>query len=130
MTNDFSKFMSTNLVQIEKPQTREVVKRDDGNELLSDLEQARVDIKEIAAVGIQAVAEAASLASASQHDKLYMALSSVMKSTLEANRGLIDVHRSRQELTHEQEPDRNITNNLIFNGSTAELLEILEKKDK
>jgi DNA-binding ferritin-like protein len=111
---------------LEKVESQRAVSIEDG-QLEMDLDQARRDIKEIAEIGIQAVAEAASLASQSQHDKLYMALSSVMKSTIEANRELIDVHRSRQELTRE-EPSQ-VTNQL-FVGSTADLLDLIGKKEK
>jgi len=111
--------------------TMEVTPRDaeihNDAQLEDDLTQARTDIKEIAAIGMQAVAEAASLASQSQHDKLYVALSSLMKSTLEANRELLDTHRSRKELTQSGESDGDVTNNL-FIGSTDELLALLEKK--
>jgi DNA-binding ferritin-like protein len=117
---------SLNMHPLEKVEPQRAVSVEDG-QLEMDLDQARKDIKEIAEIGIQAVAEAASLASQSQHDKLYMALSSVMKSTIEANRELIDVHRSRQELTRD-EPSQ-VTNQL-FVGSTADLLDLIGKKEK
>jgi hypothetical protein len=105
-------------------------KIDEDIDLDADLEAARRDIKEIADIGIQAVAEVASLASQSQHDKLYMALSSVMKSTLEANRELIDTHRSRKELKAIAEIESGTTVNNLFIGTTAELQELLAgKKD-
>lgn len=103
--------------------------RDISDELLGDLDQVRKDIKEIAEIGKEAVKEAAELAFQSQHDKLYMALSSVMRSTVEANRELIDTHRSRQELTGANATPDQITNNL-FVGSTADLLDLLEKEKK
>jgi hypothetical protein len=102
---------------------------DISEELLGDLNQARQDIKEIAAIGKEAVKEAADLAFQSQHDKLYMALSSVMKSTIEANRELIDVHKSKRELMGTTANTEQITNNL-FVGSTAELLDLLDKEKK
>lgn len=107
----------------------EVMPRDMSDDLLGDLDQVRKDMKEIADIGKEAVKEAAELAFQSQHDKLYMALSSVMRSTIEANRELIDTHRSRQELTGSNSNSEQITNNL-FIGSTAELLDLLEKDKK
>ena len=97
------------------------------DQLLFDLDEARRNIKELGDIGMIAVKEAADLASQSQHDKLYTALSSLMKSTLETQRELLDVHRSRQELTQSGESDGDVTNNL-FIGSTDELLALLEKK--
>ena len=97
------------------------------DQLLFDLDEARRNIKELGDIGMIAVKEAADLASQSQHDKLYTALSSLMKSTLETQRELLDVHRSRKELTQSGESDGDVTNNL-FIGSTDELLALLEKK--
>lgn len=109
----------------DEPKTTPVTPVDD--DLEQDLFDARRNIKEIAEIGMQAVAEAADLASQSQHDKLYVALSSVMKSTLEANRELLDVHRTRAELTAEDNQGQggDITNNL-FVGTTTELQELLK----
>ncbi len=122
-----------NVLNMNPLQTVDITPRDTephtDEQLQLDLEEARRDIKEIAQIGMQAVVEAASLASQSQHDKLYMALSSLMKSTMEANRELIDTHRSRKELTDTGEHDGDVTNNL-FIGSTDELLALLEKKEK
>jgi len=126
MTHNIAKALNMNPIQTIDVTPREVDTHTN-DQLNMDLENARRDIKEIAEIGMQAVAEAASLASQSQHDKLYMALSSVMKSTLEANRELLDVHRSRQELTRDTGNDSGVTNNL-FIGSTADLLALLEKK--
>lgn len=102
------------------------------NGLEQDLFDARDNIKEIAKIGMQAVAEAADLASQSQHDKLYMALSSVMKSTLEANRELLDVHRTRAELTAEDHTGEGgeMTVNQLFVGTTTELQELLHGQKK
>ena len=128
MTKGIAKTLNMKAIEILPPERAKPIEPPVDRELEDDLRQARIDIKEIAAVGISAVAEAAELASQSQHDKLYSALSSLMKSTLEANRELIDNHRSRIELTGERQQTGDVTNNL-FVGSTAELLAMLDAKD-
>lgn len=109
--------------------TVEVLPRDDSDELIGDLEDARKNIKELGNIGMSAVKDVAELAYQSQHDRLYLALSSMMKSTLETQRELIETHRSRQELTGSNATPDQITNNL-FVGSTSELLDLLEKDRK
>jgi hypothetical protein len=98
-------------------------------ELEQDLFDARENIKEIAITGMQAISEVADIASQSQSDKHYMALSSVMKSTLEANRELLEVHRTRMELKGPLREEEKITNNL-FVGSTADLMKMLAESRK
>jgi len=127
MTKGIAKTLNMNAIEILPPNRTRPITPSVDRELEEDLRQARIDVKEVAAIGIQAVAEAAELASQSQHDRLYTALSSLMKSTLEANRELIDTHRSRIELTGEREIG-DVTNNL-FIGSTAELLAMLDAKE-
>ncbi len=95
-------------------------------DLVKDLKEARINIKEIAATGLEAIAEAVHVAGMSQRADHYAALSSLMKSTLDANRDLIDLHKSKRELQNEM---GDITNNL-FVGSTAELQQLLIESQK
>jgi hypothetical protein len=109
----------------------EVVVQHSQDELEHDLEQAKENMREIAKIGMDAVTDAALIANQSQADRMYTALSSLMKSTMEANRELIQTHRTKQEM--EQMGDFNgpshVTNQLVV--TTSELLDqLLEKKPK
>jgi hypothetical protein len=108
----------------------EVVVQHSQDELEHDLEQAKENMREIAKIGMEAVTDAAIIANQSQADRMYTALSSLMKSTMEANRELIQTHRTKQEM--EQMGDvgpSHVTNQLVV--TTSELLDqLLEKKPK
>ena len=106
------------------------VKPDLGDELERDLERAKEDMRKLADLGMEAVEEAAQFASQSQQHTMYMALSSLMKSTMEANRELIDTHKKRQEIeANDLQLPTHVTNQLVLQGTTNEMLEkILNKK--
>ena len=106
----------------------ELVAQPQQDELECDLEQSKENMRAIAKIGMEAVEEAALFASQSQADRMYTALSSLMKSTMEANRELIQTHKTKQEMeqmggagpTH-------VTNQLVV--TTDQLLDkLLAKK--
>ena len=120
---------NTNIIPFDgKPVTP--VKQELGGELEHDLEQAKQDMRKLAELGMEAVEEAAQFASQSQQHTMYMALSSLMKSTMEANRELIDTHKKKQELEeYDDHGPSHVTNQLVLQGTTTEMLDkILGKK--
>lgn len=118
--------MSNDLVKFE-----EIIPVKLDEDINEDLRQSRIDIKEVAAIGIQAVSEAAQLASQSQNHLMYHALSHIMRSTLEANRELVENHRARRQFEEENQglQPGNVTNQLILNASTEEIIDMLTNKN-
>jgi hypothetical protein len=106
------------------------VKQELGDELERDLEQSKKDMRKLAEIGMEAVEEAAQFASQSQQHTMYMSLSSLMKSTMEARRELIDTHKKKQELEEfDDHGPSHVTNQLVLQGTTTEMLDqILGKK--
>lgn len=97
------------------------------DELQQDLEKAREDIREIAAIGMQAVADAAGVATQSQNDRMYAALSSLIKASVDANRELIATHQAERELKQSEVGPTHVTNQLVV--TTNELLDKILEKD-
>jgi hypothetical protein len=110
--------------------TTELLPQAPVDELEQDLEQAKENMREIAKIGMEAVAQTATWADQSQSDRMYTALSSLMKSTMEANRELIQTHKTKQEMEQAGfEGPSHVTNQLVV--TTSELLDkLLEKKPK
>ena len=108
--------------------TTELLTQEPVDELEHDLEQAKENMREIAKIGMDAVTDAALIANQSQQDRMYTALSSLMKSTMEANRELIQTHRTKQEMEQMGGAGpSHVTNQLVV--TTSELLDkLLEKK--
>ena len=119
---------NTNIIPFDgKPVTP--VKQELGGELEHDLEQAKQDMRKLAELGMEAVEEAAQFASQSQQHTMYMALSSLMKSTMEASEKLINTHEKEKEMSELDEGPSHVTNQLILHGTTTDMLDqILNKK--
>jgi len=92
----------------------------------NDFETARDNILEIAKTGQEAMIELLQLASASQSDKHYSALSSMMKTLLDANEKLLTIQKQIRELeSSKTDQPKQINNNLIL--TTEQLREMLTK---
>lgn len=104
-----------------------VIKADEEDQMQLDLFDARNNIKEIGEVGMQAVSDLSRIAAQSQRPYDFMALSAVMKTTLDSQKELLDVHRTRKEFNRDVPPAGDTINNNLFVGTTAELQELLQK---
>lgn len=127
----------------ERDEYQEDLEKDLG-ELDHDFDITRKNLQEIITKGTDAVRDAIILAQASDHPRAYEALATLINSMSQANKDLIDLHRSRQKLKEIKRKDRGertagahthkksdtdtqvthqTTNNVIFTGTTKDLLE-------
>ena len=114
------------LVVPEEP--RELSKED--QEAEEDFQLARSNIKETLDLGSQAYEQMIRIASASEHPRAFEVASNFMKNLVEANEKLLNLHDKRRQIVPVPEPEekkQNVTNNNVFVGSTAELLEMIKK---
>jgi hypothetical protein len=101
----------------------------------ADRDQARMNMIDTMNLANEAVAELTVLAKQSQHPRAFEALAKLIDSATNANKAIYETQIARKKLeieldAHTNNPGgpANVTNNLVFNGSTAELLELLNKK--
>ena len=74
-----------------------------------------------------AVEEMLEIAKQSEHPRAFEVVGQLIKSGLDANKELMNLHKTKKELTTEKAP-RSITNQAVFVGSTAELQKLLKVK--
>ena len=75
-----------------------------------------------------AVEEMLEIAKQSEHPRAFEVVGQLIKSGLDANKELMNLHKTKKELTTEKAPS-SITNQAVFVGSTAELQKMLKDKD-
>lgn len=97
-----------------------------------DFEQTRKNIKEILEKGQDVLDGAIELAKISDSPRAYEVTATLIKTLVETNKDLLDIHKKKKELTGkspEQQPTgtTNVQNNTVFVGSGIELLELLKK---
>lgn len=103
----------------------------------ADFTVARANILEVVDIAKKAMAELAEIAKQSQHPRAFEVLFNGVKTVLEAQQDMLDLHKKREGLKPGSVarediatgPTKNTTNNL-FVGSTADLQRILSEMNK
>lgn len=102
-----------------------------------DYNLARKNITKITEIGLKSLEEISDLAPKLQNYKAYEAISTLVKSMVDANKDLAELSRKKTQLskydddnapTLNDNAQQNITNNSIFVGTTKELIEIMKNK--
>ena len=100
-----------------------------------DYQIARKNINEITRIGMKSLEEITDLAPKLQNYKAYEAVSTLVKSLVDANKDLAELSRKKSQLSkYDDDPPSlqptTITNNNMFVGTTAELIEMIKNKKK
>ncbi len=91
----------------------------------SDYELVRQNLKDIIDQGKVAIEGILDVAGEGDSPRAYEVVSQLLKSTAEANKDLLDLHKKKKELEKEDGPKKQTTNNNLFVGSTKDLQQIL-----
>lgn len=100
-----------------------------------DFAVARENVKDILDKGTEALAGILRIAEASEHPRAYEVAANLIKTLTESNKSLLDLHETRRQLApikvEEKKPEAatpgSVTNNNVFVGTTAELLELIKQ---
>jgi hypothetical protein len=99
----------------------------------SDFQYARQNIKTIIDTGMEAAENLASLASQSEHPRMYECLSNLLQINSLNNKMLMDIDSQMKDLIDgKEEPDGgdNITNNTLVVATTTDIQRMIEEKIK
>lgn len=108
-----------------------------GEESEVDFDKVRKNLQKIIDKGIKSLDSLKILADGSDDPRAFDAMSKLMKSLTDANKQLFELHKMRQDLNRVEQsgglPAINgaakvIQNNVVFSGTTKELLEHILKK--
>lgn len=99
-----------------------------------DFYLARENTKRLLDKADQALEGILRIADASEAARAYEVASTLINNIKELNSGLLKLHEQRRQLVPVSEPEKpattNITNNNVFVGTTQELLDLLEERDR
>jgi len=101
------------------------------NDIDDDYKYARENLKEIIDSAQQSIADLASIASTSESPRAYEVLSTMMKTIVDANKDLLDIHKSVKKLKEDNNTSapQNVTN-ALFVGSTSDLMKAIKDGSK
>ena len=109
-----------------------VVKEEGISDVDSDYELARNTLRTIITQGHSALDDVILLARSSEHPRSYEVAGQMMKTMSEVAKDLLGLQKQKQEISKPLESTQKIEqqNNIVFAGSTDDLLRMLGNKDK
>ena len=111
-------------------QNEVIVPNEKQNENINyDYDKSRSNLHSLLQSGQEALMHALEVAKQSEHPRAFEVVGNLVKQLADVNQQLLDLHQQHQKLMgvekKEKEETKNVTNNAIFVGSTAELHKII-----
>ena len=94
------------------------------SQVQDDLVDVRNNVRDIIKQTAEAALAVADLADTSQSARYYEVLNGLLKTSIEANRELVDIHKKKQEIMKSSSGPRTQVNNLIMTSN--EMLKIIK----
>ena len=109
----------------------EIIKQSD-SKIEDDYEITRNNLRLILSQGQSALMKALDVAHQSEHPRAFEVVGNLMKQLADINQQLLDLHQQKQKLDEpsKAEKAKQVTNNAIFVGSTAELNKLIKNMAK
>jgi hypothetical protein len=103
--------------------------KDQSKDIQTDYEYARSNLYQVIEKGSYALDSLLELAKASEHPRAFEVVGQLTKTLVDANKDLLAIQKQVKELKKEEEKNddpKQITNNNLFVGSTADLLKMIK----
>src|SRR6056300_701567 len=125
--------MSFDEPPVAKPPAPVVIEHasDDEERANKDYQYARENFYNVIETGTKALEDMLDVAKASEHPRAYEVVSTIMKTLVDANKDLVAMSEKKEKDSKQETQDgKNVTNNNLFVGSTAELQQLLKDMRK
>ena len=97
----------------------------------SDLKFVRDNLYDLITSGHSAIDQMMSIADQSQHPRAYEVLANMIKTMVETNKDLLDMHEKKKKLkVDDKKQSDKVVNNNLFVGSTNDILKLLKQNDE
>lgn len=102
------------------------------NKIEDDYEVTRNNLRVLLQQGQEALQKSLDVAMQSEHPRAFEVVGNLMKQLADINQQLLDLHQQKQKLDEPSkvEKAKQVTNNAIFVGSTAELNKLIKNMSK
>ena len=102
------------------------------NKIEDDYEVTRNNLRILLQQGQEALQKSLDVAMQSEHPRAFEVVGNLMKQLADINQQLLDLHQQKQKLDEpsKAEKAKQVTNNAIFVGSTAELNKLIKNMAK
>ena len=125
LEDNMEELLNMEVEPVVKPNIPKVKSKED--DLEKDYEYTRGELYSLIDQGQEAVKGALEVAQESGHPRAYEVAVAAMKHVADMSEKLQDLHKKMKDLDEEQTGPKNVTNNAMFVGSTAELQKMLKQ---
>lgn len=132
MNEKLSEIFDVEPIEMEtpKPITTEIVVTENSSVVDTDVNYARINIKNLIEKGNGAIDDLLQVAKHSEHPRAYEVAAGLIKNLSDLNKDLLEIQKRKQDLIgikSSESPDVNI-DKAVFVGSTAELMKLIKNK--
>jgi hypothetical protein len=97
----------------------------------NDFDYARRNTYDVIEKGMSALEDIIDIAKQSESARAFEVATNLMKTMLDANKDLMQLNKDNKELNRDdRSPDKQVTNNNLFVGSSAELLKMIKQESE
>ena len=97
----------------------------------ADFEHVRRNLYDLIEKGARSLDELSAIADQSQNPRSYEVLSGMIKTLVDTNKDLLDIHEKKKKiLSKESENSSKTVNNNLYVGSTSELLKMIRDENE
>jgi hypothetical protein len=97
----------------------------------NDFDYARENTYTVIEKGMSALEDIIDIAKQSESARAFEVATNLMKTMLDANKDLMQLNKDNKELNRDDKtPDKQVTNNNLFVGSSAELLKMIKQENE
>ena len=127
INKNLSEIFDVEPIQEQTVETLPVVIDDNMNQIDSDAEFARNNMRTLITNGNDALEKLAYVANQSESPRAYEVLATMMKNLAEMNKDLLELQKQKQELAPKSEASKGVSiDKAVFVGSTTELLKMIK----
>ena len=136
MNDKLSEVFDIEIIPEEKSLVPELVEEpqiSSGNQKIeTDYDASRKNLQILLVQGEDALTNALEVAKQSEHPRAFEVVGNLIKQLADVNQQLMDLHKQKQNLDNPKgsKTEKNVTNNSIFVGSTAELNKLISTMNK
>jgi len=136
MNDKLSEVFDVEIIPEEKSLVPEIVEEPEissGNQKIeTDYDASRKNLQILLVQGEDALTNALEVAKQSEHPRAFEVVGNLIKQLADVNQQLMDLHKQKQNLDNPKgsKTEKNVTNNSIFVGSTAELNKLISTMNK
>ena len=125
-------FVVKTMTPTEVIDTDGVIVSQSNNKIEDDYEVTRNNLRILLQQGQEALQKSLDVAMQSEHPRAFEVVGNLMKQLADINQQLLDLHQQKQKLDEpsKAEKAKQVTNNAIFVGSTAELNKLIKNMAK